>query len=349
MLNVKLIGVFMLTAVCLVSKAQFNADKDPFLVKAFKDASIQKINAQTSHGNIAISSVPAAEARIEVFTRPGNWDERNISKEDIQKRLDDNYTLEINVSGDQVTAVAKRRNNLNIGNKTLSISFVIYAPEKVTTVLRTSHGNITMSGLTGNQDFSTSHGNLSLTSIKGKLTGVTSHGNISISEATDDIDLQTSHGNIDAKNCGGALKLVTSQGNVQINGIKGKVRTRTDHGNIEGDIIEGELSASTSHGDVELKNLSCSVETSTSHGNISLTLNQVTGPLNVSNATGDIALQLPDGKGVDLDIQGKDIKLLTVKNFSGSQDNHSIKGTLNGGGPAVKLRTGRGKISLLFK
>lgn len=345
---IKLVFFCMLLAAGLVSKAQFNAEKDPFLVKNFKESSFQKINAQTSHGNISVSSVPAADARVEMYARAGNGNEK-LDKEEIQRRLDENYTLEISVSGGELTAVAKRKNNLNLGKKSLSISFTIYTPQNVSATLRTSHGNIDLSGVTGIQDIGTSHGNLTLETINGKLTGETSHGNISINGSKEDIDLSTSHGNIDAKNCAGAMKLATSQGSVKLNGLKGKVRAHTSHGDIAGDAIEGELSVATSHGNIDFGNLSCGIEASTTHGNINVSVALLAGRISLDNSKGDIGLHLPKGKGVDLDLHAKEIKIDALENFNGSKEAHSMKGSMNGGGVAVKATTGKGTVSLVFR
>src|SRR5258706_6954238 len=167
----------LLVTICFAVNAQFNSVKDPFLVKIVTNETVEKINAETSHSSISVSAVVAGEARIEVYARSNaGWDEK-LSKEEIQERLDENYILDISVSDGLLTAVARQKKNFNIGKKSLSISFIIYVPQTVSTILRSSHGNISLSGLTGSQDIATSHGNLGLEKISGKITGETSHGN----------------------------------------------------------------------------------------------------------------------------------------------------------------------------
>jgi len=347
----KIVFSLLLTIISFGVNAQFNSVKDPFLVKTLTNESFEKINAETSHGNIFVSPVAAGEARIEVYIRSSaNWDEK-LSKEEIQKRLDENYTLDISVSGNLLSAVARQKKmNFNIGKESLSISFTIYTAQTVSTILRSSHGNISLAGLTGSQDIATSHGNLGIEKISGKITGKTSHGNISISGAANEIDLGTSHGNIDVKNCEGTIKLVTSNGDIQLKDVKGKAGAATSHGNITGgDITGAELSATTSHGNVDLNDLSCAVQTSTSHGNINLSFNELAGPATVDNSDSNISLVLPKGKGVDLDLHAKGIRIDAMDNFSGSKDERAMKGTLNGGGTTIKATTGKGSISLSFR
>jgi len=332
----------------ILANAQYNYAKDPFLIKSLKGEIFQKADAETSHGNISVSVVPADEARIEVYIRSNNGRNENLSKEEIQARLNEGYTLDISVTNGTLSAIAKPRRNFDNWKRSLGISFRIYTTQNVATTLRTSHGNIDMAGLEGSQDMATSHGNINIENINGKLSGSTSHGNISIKGAKG-VDVSTSHGNIDVTNCNGEIELTTSNGDVRLNKLKGKIHAGTSHGNVTADVVDGELSAKTSHGNIALENLTCSVEASTTHGNISAEVNQVTGSINLNNSDGDISIQLPKGKGIDIDLQGKTIRLDKMENFSGSKTERSMKGSLNGGGEAVKAETGRGTVSLTFK
>ena len=344
----KIIFATIFAATCSVTIAQSGSSKDPYLTKSFKDVSFKKINAETSHGNITVSIVPASDAKVEVYVNPTNDNDR-LTKEEIQKKLDEYYSIDISVSGDLLSAIVHKKKEILYGQNALNISFKIYAAKNTDTHLRTSHGNVDVSGLEGREDMATSHGNIALEKITGKLTAQTSHGNISITGSKDDIDVRTSHGNIEAKNCEGIVTLITSSGNVQFEQQKGKIKASTDHGNVAGVDIAGELSAYTSHGDVELKNLSCSVETSTSHGNIAVSVNNITGDIIINNSSGNISLTLPKGKGIDVDLSGKPVTLDATENFSGSKEKNSMKGTLNGGGTKVKAKTNHGTVDLRFR
>jgi len=65
----------------------------------------------------------------------------------------------------------------------------------------------------------------------------------------------------------------------------------------------------------------------------------------VSNSGGNINLELPGEKGINLKLRGNKIKIDDLKNFSGQQDEHRISGTVNGGGIPVEVRTS-GSITL---
>jgi hypothetical protein len=332
--------LFVLVACCLTMRAQ-NSDSDHlYTTKTFKDVSLKKIMALTSHGNISVSDVPAAQTRVEVYVRSNKWNQ-DLSKQEIQKILDEYYILDITLSGDILNASARQKKEILLNESGLSISFVIYAPKSVSSVLKTSHGNIDLSGLEGNEDAETSHGDIAISKIKGKIIGKTSHGNVSVTGCNNDIDASTDHGNITGANCEGTMKLVTSHGNVDLKNLKGKIRAETQHGDVTGNIIGGELTASTNHGNVNLDDMSSSVTASTDHGDISLSAVNITGDIVMDNSNGNISLELPKGKGLDLDLQGKYVSVDGMQNFTGSKSKDLVKGSTNGGGIRVAARTDR--------
>ncbi len=338
--------VFILAASCLTLRAQ-NPTDYLYTTKSFKDASPKKITVGTSHGNISVSVVPASETRVEVYVRSSKWDQQ-LSKQEIQKKLDEYYSLEISLSGDVLNATARQKIDRLLNESGLSISFKIYTPKTASSILKTSHGNIDLSGLEGSQDAETSHGDLTISKITGKLVGETSHGNVSVTDCKNDIDVSTSHGDITGRNCEGTIKLITSHGNIDLKDLKGKVRAGTSHGNVSCNTLGGELTASTSHGNVDLNSMSSSVTASTDHGDISFSAINITGEIVMSNGNGNISLELPKGKGLDLDLQGREVSVDGMQNFNGSKSKDLVKGTTNGGGIKVSAKTNRG-ASVTFR
>jgi DUF4097 and DUF4098 domain-containing protein YvlB len=331
---------FILAASCLALQAQHAESDYLYTTKSFKDASPKKIVVGTSHGNISVSDVPASQTRVEMYVHSSNGNQE-LSKQEIQKKLDQDYILEISLSGDVLNASARQKKEIFLNENGLSISFVIYAPKTASNTLKTSHGNIDLTGFEGSQDVETSHGNLTISKITGKLVGQTSHGNVSVTDCNNDIDVSTSHGDITGRNCDGTIRLITSHGNIDLRDLKGKVRAGTSHGNVSGNTIGGELTASTSHGDVSLDGMSSSINASTDHGNISLSAVSITGEIVMNNGNGNISLDLPKGKGLDLDLQGREVSVDELQNFTGTKEKDLVKGSTNGGGIKVSAKTDR--------
>ncbi len=336
----KIAFAFILAASCLALRAQNSESDYLYTTKSFRDASPKKIIAGTSHGNISVSDMPSSQTRVEVYVRNSNSDQK-LSKQEIQKRLDEYYTLEISLSGDVLNASARQKKDILFNESGLSISFKIYVPKTASSILKTSHGDINLSGLEGSQDAETSHGDITISNITGKLVGQTSHGNVSVTDCKNDIDVSTDHGDILAKSCEGTIKLITSHGNLDLKDLKGKVHAGTQHGDVSANNIGGELTASTSHGNVNLDAMSCSVNASTDHGNISSSIVNITGEIVMNNADGNISLELPQGKGLDLDLHGRDVSVDGMQNFNGTKSKDLVQGSTNGGGTKVTAKTDR--------
>jgi DUF4097 and DUF4098 domain-containing protein YvlB len=331
---------FILAASCLAVQAQHAESDNLYTTKTFKDASPKKIIVGTSHGNISVSDVAASQTRVEVYIHSSNGNQE-LTKQEIQKKLDEYYTLEISLSGDVLNASVRQKKDFLFDEPRLSISFVIYAPKSASGTLKTSHGNIDLTGLEGSQNVETSHGNITISKITGKVVGQTSHGNVSVTDCKNDIDVSTDHGDVTGKNCEGTIKLITSHGNIDLRDLKGKLRVGTDHGNVSGNTIAGELTASTSHGNVDLNATSCSVNASTDHGDISLSADNITGEIVAHNGNGNISFDLPKGKGLDLDLQGRVVSVDGMQNFNGTKSKDLIRGSTNGGGIKVLANTDR--------
>jgi len=334
---------FVLAAFQISLKAQ--SGKTPFMTKSLGNESIKDVDVETSGGSIAVSGV-TTNARIEVYITSNN--NKELTKEEIQKRLDEKYNLDISVANNKVTATARLKEKMTDWKKALNISFKVFVPRNVSTDLSTSGGSISLTNLSGNLKFSTSGGSLDLDNVGGNVDGRTSGGSINLQNSKDDIELATSGGSIDAKNCNGKLRLTTSGGSLDLKDLKGDIRATTSGGSIHGSDVEGELITHTSGGSIHLSDLSCSLETSTSGGNIDVSIKQLGKYIKISNSAGNIDVTLPN-KGLDLDLSASKIKTGQLNNFSGKVDDEEINGKLNGGGVPVRIDAGSGKISLSLR
>ena len=320
-------------------------DKVPFMTKTFANETIKSVEVETSGGSIVVTAVNPSEARVEVYIRSNNGNE--LSKEEIQKRLDEKYELTVSIADNKVTAIAKRKsNNENRGWKNfLNITFKIFTAKEVSTKLTTSGGSISLSDISGNQDFATSGGSLLVVNVSGKINGVTSGGSINVTNSSDDIKLSTSGGSIVATNNTGNIKLVTSGGSITLSKLSGDIDAITSGGSIKGESIGGTLAASTSGGSIFLKDLTCSVDAATSGGSINVIIKELGQYVKLGTSAGNIDLEIPKDKGVKLEMYASKIKTNHLDNFSGNVEEDGINGTLNGGGTLIKLKAGSGKIS----
>src|SRR5215213_1585110 len=303
--------LFLLILQTGLVNAQSNYEKEPYLTKSLTSESIKNVEAQTSGGSISVSGV-SSNTRIEVYVSPGNGKD-NLSKDEIKKRLDEKYDLNVSVVNNKLVATAKAKEKIRDWKNALSISFRIFVSQNVST------------------DLNTSGGSLHVEKVSGKVNGRTSGGSIDLEDSKDDIELTTSGGSIDARNTQGTLKLVTSGGSLKLSGLKGSIKATTSGGSVSGKDIQGELSAFTSGGSVYLSNLSCSLEAGTSGGDVDVSFTALGKYVKISNSAGNIDLELPKGKGFDLKLEASRIKTDRLENFSGKIEEDEIDGKLNGG------------------
>jgi DUF4097 and DUF4098 domain-containing protein YvlB len=325
-----------------------DAQKSPYLTKSFSSANISSVVSKTSGGNISVTAVSPSESRVEVFvSKNGSW--RKFSDDELKQKVKEDYDLDVSVNNGTLTASAKPKHSITNWKNTLSFSFRIYVPQNVSTRLKTSGGNIDLTGISGDQDFKTSGGNLSLNSLSGNIQGKTSGGNISLKNCKDELELSTSGGNIHAENSEGKIHLSTSGGSVELSDLKGNIDASTSGGNVSGENIEGALAAHTSGGNVSLQRLSCSVNASTSGGNIDASVIRPGKYVTLHNSSGRVRLTLPKNSGMDLKLNASKISTENLGNFSGTNKTEEINGTVNGGGIPVTVDAGSGKIDLVFK
>ncbi|TMI93504.1 MAG: DUF4097 domain-containing protein [Bacteroidetes bacterium] len=339
---------FLLTALQFTVMAQLKSDKEPFMTKSLSNVSIKDVEAQTSGGSISVSGVNVSEARIEVYISSNN-SRNELSKGEIQQRLNEMYELKISTDNNKLTAIAKAKERITDWKKALNISFKVFVSKNISTDLSTSGGSISLTNVSGNQNFSTSGGGLDVDNVSGKVDGRTSGGSINVENSKDDIELTTSGGSIHASKCEGKLRLNTSGGSLDLKDLKGDIRATTSGGSVGGSNVEGELITHTSGGSIHLRDLSCSLETSTSGGNIDVSIKQLGKYVKISNSAGNIDLELPKGKGMDLDLSGDRIKTDHLDNFNGKINDDEVNGKLNGGGVLVRVDAGSGRIYLGLK
>jgi DUF4097 and DUF4098 domain-containing protein YvlB len=346
----KLLIFLVVTLSGLTLEAQSSYEREPFLTKSFPNSPIQQVKSETQGGNITVTAVAASQARVEMFVWPnGRSENRMISKTDLQKKLDELYSIDISFSGGKLTAVAKAKDHFMNGNNALNISFKVFVPQQVSTDLHTSGGNISLDGVSGEQVFSTSGGNLDIDHVSGSMQGKTSGGNVDVKNCSDVIDLTTSGGNVEAERCMGKINLRTSGGNLSLRSLKGTIRASTSGGSVWAQQVGGELVAHTSGGDITMNDLTCSLETSTSGGNIDVSITTLGAYVTIDNSGGDVHLSLPAGKGLSLRLHADRVTANQLSNFSGTSDEHKIEGTLNGGGIPVHVDGGSGNITLTLK
>lgn len=178
-----------------------------------------------------------------------------------------------------------------------------------------------------NVDLRTTGGNLAVRELKGTVNGETSGGDLDVVAVDGTVKLSTSGGNVDIRRSRGEITLETSGGNMTGEGVEGNIHLETSGGNIGLTSCDGRLYGSTSGGNIRaaLKD-NKGIELSTSGGNLSVFLpRSAKGDVRAEASGGDVRCDFP---------------------FLGKIKEGKMNGSINGGGPLIRLETSGGDIVL---
>jgi beta-lactamase regulating signal transducer with metallopeptidase domain len=154
-------------------------------------------------------------------------------------------------------------------------------------------------------------------------------GNIVDEGVGHDAKLQTGSGDIRATSLEGAFTMKTGSGNIVAEQSgQGGVIAETGSGNIQLKDIHGSFYGQTGSGDIKASGTpSASWTLQTGSGNIELWTGNAPLTLDASTGSGSVSTE----------------HQMTVQ---GAFDHHHILGTLNGGGPTIRVQTGSGDIHI---
>lgn len=215
----------------------------------------------------------------------------------------------------------------------LKIHFLITVPQQYNIDLNTTNGGISVADLTGDVRVKTSGGSLRFQSITGTVLGHTSGGSIEVVDVKGDVQVRTS---------GGSLRL---------GAIRGFISGRTSGGSIKAvDCNEG-IDVRTSGGGIWLGGISKNVTARTSGGSIQATMaTQPQSQCHLRTSGGRITLTLMPDVAVDLEAKTSGGRVSTdfevESTIQGKVPKNRLEGSINGGGPLLKLRTSGGSIHL---
>jgi beta-lactamase regulating signal transducer with metallopeptidase domain len=151
-------------------------------------------------------------------------------------------------------------------------------------------------------------------------------------------DVDNRLGNIDAANLQGTVKLVTKLGNVTLSEITGKVEAETNSGNVSAAECAGTLALDTKQGNVSATRFAGdSIQAESAMGNVAAEMTAAPkGDSGLTTKMGNVHLKLAKKAAVNL----------TMSTNMGNVNSDVGKGAINGGGPALRLETNMGNVTV---
>lgn len=258
------------------------------------------------------------------------WEQETV---DIVVEHADKLELDFERHDDAVTVHAERkgRSIARWFGKEDSPRFHVTVPRRFDLELVTAGGNIHIADLDGEANARTSGGRIKIDNVSGRIVGRTSGGSIHVESA------------------GGPVKARTSGGSIRVGAAAGAVDAGTSGGSIRIGSAQGPTIARTSGGSIELASIAGSVEARTSGGSIRATLaGQPDGESSLRTVGGNITVGLAEGVALDIDARttGGRVAAELANMESTRTDRSTLVAAVNGGGPAMTLRTTGGSIRL---
>lgn len=180
-----------------------------------------------------------------------------------------------------------------------------------------------------------------------------------------DVTIRTADGDVTVGDLNGSLDLRTADGDVTVGRVRGVVEADTQDGDVivgdvegprvsihsqDGDLSVGALAVQeavieTQDGDVSIESVTGEVRVDTHDGDLRIGLKSVVGA-SIRTGDGDVTVYLPESFAADVDIQSESIDVGDVLRVTGTVSRHRMKGTMNGGGPPLTVRTGDGSVTI---
>jgi hypothetical protein len=218
-------------------------------------------------------------------------------------------------------------------------------------------GNVEVGRLGSDFSLTTGGGDVHIKNVGGQTRINIGGGKVYIG-STKGADIQTGAGNIEVHKCAGDLGASSGGGNLNLGDVSGAVQAETTGGSVHLDSAKGRVKVTTGGGSIELFNLNQGAQVETGAGGITAEFVGKRGSFSDSSlhtAAGDVIVYLPKdlpvtvhassdmatGHGIASEFSGLRI---TKEGNNFAPRSMYAEGSLNGGGPALKVRTIMGQI-----
>jgi DUF4097 and DUF4098 domain-containing protein YvlB len=222
----------------------------------------------------------------------------------------------------------------------------------------TGGGSIDVGTVASDVRLHTGGGSIKVNSAKGKIEAESGGGSLTIVSGLQGAVLETGGGSIQVERCAGRVKASTGGGSIDLGDIGGAAEMETGGGSIHLSSAKGAVRAETGGGSIELNGVP-SARAETGAGGIVAKFIASNGEHNDSvleTSAGDItvylapnvnisvraSIEVANGHNIRSDFP--DIKVTTEGGDYGPKT-VTAEGSLNGGGPVLKVRTTTGDIS----
>jgi DUF4097 and DUF4098 domain-containing protein YvlB len=225
--------------------------------------------------------------------------------------------------------------------------------------VETAGGGISLGDIGSHVEAQTAGGSIRVGTVKGDEVLETSGGQISTGQVNGNLRAETAGGDLMLAGATGQIRAATAGGQIQIGETGGGVRAETAGGTIRLQGARGNVVVETAGGAIELYRLLASVHATTAAGPIMAQI--IAGPKTfaasqLETASGDVRVFLPVDLPLNIDAEIEDAgghKIisdfpLTIRGEGDGFSSHNVsaRGSVNGGGDMLRIRTTSGTIEI---
>ncbi len=320
--------VSLIVAVFLTLSGTARAADGQTLERNFEVNPGGKLYLNSDIGSIRIQTAAQKKVNVRVDIRFDSWHKGDI--EDFMQ----NFKVDFSQTGDDVRVTAKLRKKWMNHWNNMGVEFLVEVPRKY------------------NLDVSTSGGSISVDDLEGELIAQTSGGSLHFGKIVGPVDGKTSGGSIQLEGCQGDAYIKTSGGSITVGEVEGDVVAHTSGGSISVERVNGSTDAKTSGGSITLREVKGTTSGKTSGGSVTAYISeQPEDNCSLETSGGTVTVYLASDIAAYLDAKTSSGKVncdFQVQ-AEGKEDDHYLRGKMNGGGPELYLRTSGGNINLRKK
>jgi hypothetical protein len=166
-----------------------------------------------------------------------------------------------------------------------------------------------------------------------------------------DLKVESRDGAVHAAQLNGRIELQSSDGSITADAIKGEARLHSSDGAITITHFDGKCDASSTDGSLRAEGRFDALDLASTDGSVVAKVapgSKMTSAWNIKSADGSLEVLLPPGFQANIRASTTDghINLALPVTVQGDISRSKVRGTLNGGGPELTLKSSDGSIRL---
>lgn len=243
--------------------------------------------------------------------------------------------IEVTEEGDTLSIVTEYPRN-GPRNMSVSVSFNLTIPSMATADINSVSGDLTLENIGGAAKAETVSGDVTLEKVAGTLKGKTVSGDVKATGAAKGAYCKSVSGDVTVDDVIGDAELSTVSGTVRAGSVKGSITAESTSGDVEliGVTDAKAIKAKTLSGDVDYAGVI-----------------YTDGAYEFKSHSGDVILTIPSGAAFDLEAKtfSGSIETDFEITLTGKISKKELKGTVNGGGATLEVKTFSGDVQIKKK